>query len=353
MAVPNKPAVTFVLPGDGRSGGVRVTVIMANLLRQRGYPVRIALPHPRETLRTRLSRLSASLFRRDRQGGFLHEFTGEAVRYGHLDELAYRDGEIVIAVGTYSVPDVRALTKPAIKLRFNHGFPARPDALQEQAWRGSMPTITVSNTLVPRLERESGEKVLAVVPNGIDTKIYYPDAAVVRDGIGAVYNGHPNKAPEDMRAVLAGAHQKWPTLPQYIFSTERQPAELSHARYTQLPTVDEARRIYSRSRIWLLTSRTEGLPGVVLEAMACGCVVISTDNDGSLEILRHEQNGIIVPRGDVAAFLSAIERLQSDDALVGRLAAGALESVKRFTWSAAGDRMEAVLAQLTDRQSRT
>lgn len=346
--------VTFVLPGDGRSGGVRVTVLMANLLLARGYTVRIACPQRRDSVRTRLARLAARLRGHRANTGFLHEFKGPVAMYRHLDDLTYAGREIVIAVGTYSLPDVRALTKPVIKLRFNHGFPAKPDALQEQAWRGSMPTITVSHTLVPKLEALSGEKVLAVVPNGIDTTVYFPEPNATRTGLGAVLNHHPNKAPEDMIAVLQEAHRRWPDLPQHLFSTERQPTRLAHARYTRLPSAAEARAIYNRCQIWLLTSRTEGLPGVVLEAMACGCVVISTDNDGSLEIMRHEENGLIVPRGDIPAFLRAIDRLRTDPALASRLSAGALATAQRFTWDRAADKMESVLHQLaTDQPAPT
>ncbi len=338
--------VTFVLPGDGRSGGVRVTVIMANLLRARGHQVRIACPRPRVTLKGLLAGLVARIQSSGKTAGFLHEFTGPVEYYRHLDDLSYAPAAIVIAVGTYSLPDVRALTKPVRKLRFNHGFPARPDAVQEQAWRGAMPTITVSHTLVPRLQELSGEKVLGVVPNGIDTSVYFPEPNASRLGIGAVMNSHPNKAPEDMLNLLAEAHRRWPDVPQHVFSTEQKSPRLAHTHYTRLPSAAEACAIYNRCKIWLLTSRTEGLPGVVLEAMACGCVVISTDNDGSLEILRHGENGLIVPRGDLPAFLREMERVLGDDQLARRLAQGALDTAKEFTWDKAVGKMEQVLHQL-------
>ncbi len=344
----SKPSVTFVLPGDGRSGGVRVTVIMANLLRGRGYGVRIAVPKGRESLRQRVDLFLASLARRrEKSTGFLHLFEGPVARFRHLDELDYAPGEVVIAVGTYSVPDVRALTKPAVKLRFNHGFPAKPDALQDQAWRGRMPTITVSNTLVPRLQQQTEGSVLGVVPNGIDTRDYFVDPTIARDGIGVLYNSHPNKAPEDLIAVLREAHRRRPDVPQYAFSTERTPAGLEHVRYTRLPPVAEARTIYNRAKIWLLTSRTEGLPGVVLEAMACGCVVISSDNDGSLELMRDGENGLIVRRGDLPGFQAAIDRVLDDPALAARLAAGAQATIRQFTWERAADKMEKILGTLS------
>lgn len=339
-------AITFALPGDHRSGGVRVTVIMANLLLARGYAVRIACRRPARSLTASARRLLRSLrTRKTGAAGWLHEFKGNVAYYDSLDQLDYAAEEVVIAVGTYMVDDVRRMTKPVVKVRFHHGFPAKPTPLQAQAWTGRMPTITVSQTLVPKLNELTGGAVWGVVPNGIDTRDYFFDPAISRLGIGALFNPHPNKAPEDLMAVLQLAQARWPDTPQFVFGTEAQPRPLGHVRYTRYPPVAQARAIYNSARVWLLTSLTEGLPGVVLEAMACGCVVISSDNDGSLEIVRHEDNGLIVPRRDRAGFVEAIGRLLGDEALRERLSLRARETVRAFTWERAADRMEAFLAE--------
>lgn len=339
--------ITFVLPGDHRSGGVRVTVIMANLLLERGHDVRIACPKIRIFSQDGLKRIIRGVLNRNHNDGWLHQFRGRLEHYGKPDDLDYKQGEVVIAVGTYMVADVREMTKPVIKVRFNHGFPARPDAAQEAAWHGRMPTITVSHTLVPRLQAQTAGSVWGVVPNGIDPGEYFFDSSIPRDGIGALYNPHPNKAPENMLAVLKECAKRWPDVPQRVFGTEARPDGLEHVDYTRLPSVDAARGIYNRSKIWLLTSRTEGLPGVVLEAMACGCVVVSTDNEGSLEILRDGENGVIIPRDDVAAQVEAAGRVLADESLRQTLSDGARKTVAGFTWQRAADRMEAFLRDLT------
>lgn len=338
--------VTFVLPGDHRSGGVRVTVIMANLLLERGHRVRIVCPKKRILTPNGLKRIVRSVLNRGNNDGWLHQFRGRVETYGKLDDLDYAPDETVIAVGTYMVAEVREMKKPVKKVRFNHGFPAQPDAAQIAAWHGRMPTITVSHTLVPRLQAQTDGSVWGVVPNGIDPEEYCIDPSIPRDGIGALYNPHPNKAPENLLAVLRACQERWPGVPQRVFSTEARPAGLEHVEYTRLPSVDSAREIYNRSKIWLLTSRTEGLPGVVLEAMACGCVVVSTDNEGSLEILRDGENGVVIPRDDVAAQVEAVGRVLLDEALRQQLAEGAQTTIREFTWERAADRMENFLGDL-------
>ena len=253
-----KPKVTFVLPGRNRSGGVRVTVEMANRLRARGFDTRIAYRQPKAATMSNLKGKFASIWmglvgysNRD----WVNDFVGRAESFVQLSQLAFNKNEVVIAVGVYTVRDVYELNQEIIKVRFNHGFSEGIDELTKFAW-GPLPmtTITVSGTLYPRLEALSGKKVAAVIPNGINTEEYYIEN-IPRNGIGMMFSSHPNKAPKDQIRLISEISVHWPNIPIYSFGTERRPQILSQTNYYRYPSIPKVREIYNQSLIWLVPSQ--------------------------------------------------------------------------------------------------
>jgi glycosyltransferase involved in cell wall biosynthesis len=82
-----------------------------------------------------------------------------------------------------------------------------------------------------------------------------------------------------------------------------------------------------------MSSRFEGFPNTLAEAMAHGCAAVSYDCDtGPRDIIRHEQDGLLVtPVGDVAALTSALDRLMGDDVERERMALRAIEVRERYS----------------------
>ena len=84
----------------------------------------------------------------------------------------------------------------------------------------------------------------------------------------------------------------------------------------------------------LRPSYTEGLPLAVIESLACGTPVICSDVPGTLEVIKHNGNGIVVPIGDVPALSAALIRLHDDRVTLERMSKVALGTAASFSWAA-------------------
>jgi len=90
------------------------------------------------------------------------------------------------------------------------------------------------------------------------------------------------------------------------------------------------------ARLFVLASRREGLPFVILEAAACGAPVVATACNGVPEIVEDGVTGLLAPVDDDAALARAIRDMLTDEVKRKQLAANMYRLVsEKFTWRAA------------------
>src|SRR5689334_10788261 len=111
---------------------------------------------------------------------------------------------------------------------------------------------------------------------------------------------------------------------------------------------------YQRADVFCLPCRVldngdrDGLPNVLMEAMACGLPVVTTPVSGIPEIIKDGQNGTLVPPDDAQALANAIQRISSDRMFARNLGrAGRLTVLERFDGDKTAMELAALFAAVT------
>jgi glycosyltransferase involved in cell wall biosynthesis len=87
-------------------------------------------------------------------------------------------------------------------------------------------------------------------------------------------------------------------------------------------------KLLGKSDVLVMTSDFEGLPVVLLEAMSRGSVpVVTKIESGMSELVRHGENGFLLPVGDVKSFVEVLAKLSADSALLLRLRQAAFDRI--------------------------
>jgi glycosyltransferase involved in cell wall biosynthesis len=111
-----------------------------------------------------------------------------------------------------------------------------------------------------------------------------------------------------------------------------------------VPFGDELFRLYRDAHVFVHVSLTEGLPQVIVEALAAGTPVVATDVGSVADALDGGRAGLLVPPGDVDALVAAIRRIVTDAHLRNRLVARGLELARNRTLEAQAERVARFIA---------
>ena len=218
-------------------------------------------------------------------------------------------------------------------------------------------TLVPTTSLQRELEQDNYQNVL-VVSRGVDAELFQPEK---RDaGLRASW-GADDDTPVVMLVSRIAAEKNLPVVFQafqemraadaraklVIVGDGPARAELQKqhpdAIFAGMQTGEALAKHYASGDIFLYPSLTETYGNVTVEAMASGLATIAYDYAAAKQHIRHEVNGLLVPFGDTAAFITQAKSLISDMGRVQRLRHEARHTVESLTWEHIMGQMEAVL----------
>jgi glycosyltransferase involved in cell wall biosynthesis len=151
----------------------------------------------------------------------------------------------------------------------------------------------------------------------------------------------------EVRLVIAGTGNYLDALKEHV----RRTGADGCVRFAGRVTEEEKVRLYRSAWALVMTSPKEGWGLTCLEAQACGTPVIASDSPGLREAVRHDVSGLLVPHGDRARLVAAVDRFLQDESLRRRLRRGALEFAATFSWERAADEtLELIEAAIAARE---
>ncbi len=199
-----------------------------------------------------------------------------------------------------------------------------------------------------------------VMTGGIDGRRFHPGQGARDIDVLLVGRLAAIKRVDVLLCALAEVARSRPTLTAVVVGDGEQRAELERladklglsGNVQFVGRQDNVADWYRRSRVFALTSDSEGMALSLLEAMLCGVPAVVSDVGELADVVDNGVNGWLVPRRDVAGFAERIEMLLSDEATWSRFSEQARRAGLAHETGAISAKWDAILADVATGENR-
>ena len=233
---------------------------------------------------------------------------------------------------------------------------------EEQVWRSAEGYVTITQGLADDLTRRFGPRPhLAVVPDGMRLPAHSPAPLPPEPVVG--YAGHlyawkgvdvllralalvPNA-----RGLIVGGHDKEPDL-ERVKTLARSLGIADRVTFIGLVEPAKVPEYLARAMILALPNPASAIsthftsPLKLFEYMAAGRAIVASDLPSIREVLRDNEQALLVTPGDAEALAAAIRRLLEDRSLAERLARATYAEAPQYVWARRAEKLEALFAAL-------
>jgi glycosyltransferase involved in cell wall biosynthesis len=256
---------------------------------------------------------------------------------------------------------LRVAAKPYILSLHGGNLPAfaRRHPRRVRALLGAAAAVTTPSRFLQEAMR-SYRSDLLLMPNPIDVAVYeYRLRRRVGPLLVWLRAFHRVYHPELAVAVTDRLAREYPGVRLAMFGPDEGDGSLAEARQaagrlgaagrvTFAGAVPKRRvpEVLREHDIFLNTSNVDNAPVSVVEAMACGLCVVSTDAGGMRYLVEQEREALLAPANDAEALAGAVRRVLGEPGLAERLSRAGRAKAEEFDWSRALPRWQELLGSV-------
>jgi L-malate glycosyltransferase len=211
--------------------------------------------------------------------------------------------------------------------------------LSRRIWKNAKAVVANSEGLKELAMKTDDNVNIKVIPNGVDIEEFRPGKKKTERGnkkiivisIGRLIErkGYSDliEAISNMKNVelqLIGDGNLLDRLKSEARSFNSNVKFLGKKEHGDIP------EFLKKADVFVLPSLNEGMSNAILEAMACGLPIITTDTGGSKELVK--ENGVIFRKGDVNELRSVLKKFEKDKTLIVKMGDISRRMVEEMSW---------------------
>ena len=351
--------INFVLPVVSMSGGIKVAVIYAKLLADKGHEVFLISPSEVEKpIRQKIKSLllGKGWPKAKSDNGYLRDLNlkhRELEIFRPVTDQDLPDADVVIATWWETAEWVNALSpSKGAKIYFiqhYERFEFLPQDRCDETYRIPAHKIVIAKWLLNLMKDKFNDYDVDLVSNSVDKQQFY---AVERDKqavptIGFLYAFTHFKGVDVTLQVIRKLKDLIPNLQVVSFGSympNNFPLWDNSIKFYHSPDQDKIRDIYAQCDVWITASRSEGFNLPAMEAMACRTPVVSTRTGWPEEAIIDGYNGFLTNVDDVDELVSASKNILLENNLNWKIYSNnAYKTLDDSSWEASAQLFERAL----------
>lgn len=347
--------VNFILPHFGvkPTGGFKIVYQYANYLSERGYYVNIIHTSSASEEKNKYSRYVKSYVRLKLEKNKWFEFNRD-IKLLFVPDLSERyipDADVTIATAWQTAKYLNRYTSSKGKrVYLIQGYEIwNGDKKEvEETWKYDMKKIVISKWLLD-ISNELRASQVVHIPNGLDHNKFKVIDDIDNRGfiISMMYSDIESKGAKDGLTALNNLKEEYPELKVKLFGKCKAPYNLPEwIEYYKNPEQKFlVENIYNKSSIFLSTSWSEGWGLPPMEAMACGCAVVSTDSGGVRDFIIDNKTALMCEPKNITQIYECMLKLVKDDDFRIELAKSGNKYIKKFNWDRSFSKFEEIITE--------